>query len=419
MSEGLKPPAEHEGAPAHVIKAGPHKVPMVVTWDGAYWDAQTLCATPEEAAEYGYTYVSPLYPPATHPPGATVAVPVEPTQAMIRKGVNTRSGYFMSCIPGVHTHEAATREVWCAMVKEALAAAPPSPAPAGASEAAEAMREACAKIVQPGEKPCDCIETLNGLWIQRCDCRNSGDAASAQEWCTAMNHAAAIRSLPTPTAPATARHLDDDAVDAFAQAMKDKLRYAREVKGRGRWQECSPESLSRMLLEHVEKGDPIDVANFCTFLWSLGAKIGPFETAPATAPSGGEAVEDPIWPEWAERIMAKLRKWGVETDDEDCDLALIFEEWVDGFTETEAVRKARAQGYEDGLRDGEKVALPAPAPDGRDGEVERLRAALETIAEEHDAGRHDGQPEPCPAHDADTMFAIARAALAPISEKRR
>lgn len=45
-------------------------------------------------------------------------------------------------------------------------------------------------------------------------------------------------------------------------------------------------------------------------------------------------------------------------------------------------------------------------------ENDKLRAALECIAEEHDAGRHDGLPEPCPAHDADTMFAIACAALA-------
>lgn len=41
-----------------------------------------------------------------------------------------------------------------------------------------------------------------------------------------------------------------------------------------------------------------------------------------------------------------------------------------------------------------------------------MREALEFIAEEHDAGRHDGLPEPCPAHDADTMWATARAALA-------
>ena len=43
--------------------------------------------------------------------------------------------------------------------------------------------------------------------------------------------------------------------------------------------------------------------------------------------------------------------------------------------------------------------------------VERMRGALDTISEGHDAGRHDGLPEDYPAHDADTMFAIARAAL--------
>jgi hypothetical protein len=40
-----------------------------------------------------------------------------------------------------------------------------------------------------------------------------------------------------------------------------------------------------------------------------------------------------------------------------------------------------------------------------------LLAALDQIAQERDAGRHDGLLEPCPALDADTMWAIARAAL--------
>jgi hypothetical protein len=44
-------------------------------------------------------------------------------------------------------------------------------------------------------------------------------------------------------------------------------------------------------------------------------------------------------------------------------------------------------------------------------ERDRLREAMEFIAEERDAGRHDGLPEPCAAHDAETMFAVARAAL--------
>lgn len=69
------------------------------------------------------------------------------------------------------------------------------------------------------------------------------------------------------------KHPDDVAVDQFAEVMKAKLADAR-AKGRGGWQECDPAELSYMLREHVEKGDPRDVANFCMFLWSLGKPIG-------------------------------------------------------------------------------------------------------------------------------------------------
>ncbi|WP_063897382.1 hypothetical protein [Burkholderia ubonensis] len=67
-------------------------------------------------------------------------------------------------------------------------------------------------------------------------------------------------------------HPDDVAVDSFAAVMKHKLALARD-KGRGGWETCSPADLSRMLREHVEKGDPRDVANFCAFLWNLRAPI--------------------------------------------------------------------------------------------------------------------------------------------------
>jgi hypothetical protein len=40
-------------------------------------------------------------------------------------------------------------------------------------------------------------------------------------------------------------------------------------------------------------------------------------------------------------------------------------------------------------------------------EIERLVEQLEFIAESHDAGRHEGLPEPYPAHDAETMWAVA------------
>lgn len=65
---------------------------------------------------------------------------------------------------------------------------------------------------------------------------------------------------------------DNAAVDAFAVHMKEKLATARK-KGRGGWQQCTPEDLSGMLREHVEKGDPRDVANFCMFLHALGHGI--------------------------------------------------------------------------------------------------------------------------------------------------
>lgn len=77
---------------------------------------------------------------------------------------------------------------------------------------------------------------------------------------------------PAAAAPSMPPHDDDAAVERFAAEMKAKLAAAR-AKGRSGWQQCNPSDLSRMLREHVEKGDPRDVANFCMFLWSLEAPI--------------------------------------------------------------------------------------------------------------------------------------------------
>ena len=41
----------------------------------------------------------------------------------------------------------------------------------------------------------------------------------------------------------------------------------------------------------------------------------------------------------------------------------------------------------------------------------RFKEALEEIAEESDSGRHDGLPEPCPAHEGVVMWLRAREAL--------
>lgn len=85
----------------------------------------------------------------------------------------------------------------------------------------------------------------------------------------------------TQVTPAVApQHPDDEAVDKFAAAMKQKLAQARE-KGRSGWEQMNPADLSAMLREHVEKGDPRDVANFCMFLWSLGYAIEAVKPADA------------------------------------------------------------------------------------------------------------------------------------------
>ena len=69
--------------------------------------------------------------------------------------------------------------------------------------------------------------------------------------------------------------IDCAAVQAFADRMRFKLELARS-KGRGGWHEpdsCGPagkptiqQELSEMLREAVDKGDPVDVANFAMML---------------------------------------------------------------------------------------------------------------------------------------------------------
>lgn len=82
------------------------------------------------------------------------------------------------------------------------------------------------------------------------------------------------------------QHYDDYAVDCFAQMMKEKLTKKR-AEGRDGWNDpkrCSVQYLNQLLLEHVEKGDPVDVANFCMMLRHYNARI----TAQPTASSSGD-----------------------------------------------------------------------------------------------------------------------------------
>ena len=90
-----------------------------------------------------------------------------------------------------------------------------------------------------------------------------------------------IAALLAPaTAPEQDAHPDDKAVDRFAGRMKWKLAKAR-ARGKSGWQDRSwtPEQISAALRQHVDKGDPTDVANYCMFLSARGEPI-----TPATAP---------------------------------------------------------------------------------------------------------------------------------------
>ena len=62
----------------------------------------------------------------------------------------------------------------------------------------------------------------------------------------------------------------DGLVDAFAAAMRAKLR-KKEAEGLEGWDDPTwalSADLKQKLLRHIEKGDPVDVANFCAFWWN-------------------------------------------------------------------------------------------------------------------------------------------------------
>jgi antitoxin component HigA of HigAB toxin-antitoxin module len=102
---------------------------------------------------------------------------------------------------------------------------------------------------------------------------------------------------------------DNHSVNQFAFAMRAKLAEKRR-EGRGGWHDkdyCSGEYLSRLLREHVEKGDPVDVANFCMMLHQRGERI---MSAIEPAGVGVETDGDPI-----DTIKAAMEERGLTNVD--------------------------------------------------------------------------------------------------------
>lgn len=87
-------------------------------------------------------------------------------------------------------------------------------------------------------------------------------------------------------------HADDEAVDRFAEMLKDKLAKARE-KGRSGWADPAwPASdINRQMHEHAAKGDPLDVAAYAMFL-ALRGEAASGAAAPATESAPKDVAAD-------------------------------------------------------------------------------------------------------------------------------
>jgi hypothetical protein len=98
----------------------------------------------------------------------------------------------------------------------------------------------------------------------------------------------AIDALKRPSPPPIPDLRDSaDAVQRFAEAMKDKM-HKKYLEGRGGWDnpdQCSIEYLQRLLREHIDKGDMVDVGNFAMMLWN---RFKSWDDAHSHPTKGGE-----------------------------------------------------------------------------------------------------------------------------------
>ncbi|MEB2511275.1 hypothetical protein SB379_19910 [Burkholderia multivorans] len=291
-------PAMAAAASADERAATFDRAEMVKSW-GEISSQMYAKMTPWQFYEAGWVAARAAASPAAVIPAGWKLVPIEPTESMVVDGFESWPDQFFS-----------DPEVWAAYEKMT-----------GCQQAAHKARLCYAAMLAAAPQPAqadtiqcqahsgpDCTECGGtGIWPARADARapwpmlkplhleaivfaynegyskaydgrsfpnpfaESGSQAAAWVLGTRDGNEARVKSeQPTAQAdaPAEARepHPDDVAVDSFAAVMKHKLALARE-KGRGGWETCSPADLSRMLREHVEKGDPRDVANFCMMLW--------------------------------------------------------------------------------------------------------------------------------------------------------
>lgn len=127
----------------------------------------------------------------------------------------------------------------------------------------------------------------NGL-----DMHQAGEVELARIWTMVDQIRAKQAAKPKHSPLPAASHPDDLAVDRFAAAMKAKMAASR-AKGRNGWDNpdlCPAERLQGMLLDHLAKGDPVDIGNFAMMLWNRGEPVA--AAAPAAVNTAHEIVTD-------------------------------------------------------------------------------------------------------------------------------
>lgn len=137
---------------------------------------------------------------------------------------------------------------------------------------------------------------INAAWCKDTAARNmddaskehSGDIAAVRAKLRAILSSRCLHQLEEPSSG----HPDDIAVDALAALMKAKLAKQR-AKGYGGWNDkaqCNQQHLSSLLRNHVDKGDPVDVANFCAMLSARGEGIAAAPQAVLSSSQSGELM---------------------------------------------------------------------------------------------------------------------------------
>lgn len=167
----------------------------------------------------------------------------------------------------------------------AALSSPASSSPAEAAGVDAELQELRAKVAMLSSG--DCIACNGSGAIQdgaECSTCNGTGAHGSLARAHLLRAMAGAEALPAGVGATW----DDIAVDRFAYAMKAKLAKKRAegrggwdrkipapgIDGRGFYYECPNSFLSTKLREHVDKGDPVDVANFAMMIHQRGERIG-------------------------------------------------------------------------------------------------------------------------------------------------